>query len=144
MVMTETQVYEEVTRHLAKYHTDLIWHWDLAGVNNPSRASRALYGRLNKRGWPDLVIDEPRMMPGTTNVYYGLRLEVKRPGERIRKRNGDWASEHIAEQAAQILKHRQKGYVADFTIGTEDTLSHIHSYLGDVCNEWLHADGSVF
>lgn len=139
--MTETAVYEEVTRHLAKYHNDLIWHWDLAGVNNPSPASRGLYSRLNKRGWEDLVIDEPRTMPGTLNVYHGLRVEVKKPKERLKKRDGQWASAHIAEQAVQIDRHRAKGYVADFGCGTDEVLELVHSYLDEACPE---EEGAVF
>lgn len=134
--MTETDVYEQVTRHLAKYHPTLIWHWDLAGVNNPSRASRALYSRLNgRRGWEDLTIDEPRFMPETNFPYHGLRIEVKKPGERLKKRDGQWASAHIAEQADQIDRHRSKGYVADFGCGTDEVLELIHSYLGGECSE---------
>jgi hypothetical protein len=94
---TEVQLYERVARYLNTRYPQMLYHFDLAGVNNPSLYTRNLYGRLNKPGWPDLHIPAQRTYGDAT--FRGLFVELKREGVRLYKRNGDWSSSHIRQQA---------------------------------------------
>lgn len=123
IIGTEAQIYEQVASWMRYQHPGVAFHMDLAGVHNPSPRTRALYGRVNRRAWPDLVVAEPRA------GYGGLYLEIKKDGTRIKKRNGDWASPHIEEQAEVLHELRTAGYVADFSVGFEQTKQMISSYL---------------
>ncbi len=68
-------------------------------------------------------------MPGTMIAYTGLFLELKRDGERIKKRDGSWASPHIAEQAATLDRLHGQGYVAVFAVGFDEAVLMVESYL---------------
>lgn len=127
--MKESDLYEQLARYLSLKHPELEgrWHFDLAGVNNPSKYTRALYGRLNKRAWPDLLIAQPAYFEGTP--YHGLFIELKREGTRTLKRNGEYASEHIAEQADMLGALGVQGYIAQFAVGYDEAVSLIEGYM---------------
>lgn len=63
-------------------------------------------------------------------ILHGLFLELKKEGTRLKKRNGDWATPHIAEQAAVLEKLRSRGYCAEFAVGFEEAKRIIDEYLG--------------
>ncbi|WP_096303463.1 hypothetical protein [Jatrophihabitans sp. GAS493] len=55
---------------------------------------------------------------------------MKREGTRLKKRNGDWASEHIEEQAAVLGQLQDQGYYAVFAVGYDQAVEYIEEYLG--------------
>lgn len=61
----------------------------------------------------------------------GLFLELKKEGTRLKKKNGDWASEHIKEQAKVLEQLRDRGYCAEFAVGFDETKKIIDEYLGE-------------
>lgn len=133
----------------------MLTHWDLSGVWTSSHKARNLYGRLNhhSRGFPDLVIYKPAYQPGTERLYSGLALELKVEGTRLRKRNGSWATLHIAEQADVLERLRDNGFVALFACGFDEAIECIESYFAGqpVCADAADAapaevvdDGEVF
>lgn len=61
---------------------------------------------------------------------FGLFLELKKEGTRLKKKNGDWATEHIAEQAEVLEKLRERGYGAEFAVGFAEAKKMIDGYLG--------------
>jgi hypothetical protein len=69
------------------------------------------------------------MMPNSTNIYYGLFLEIKAPGVRLKKRDGTWANDHIAEQAAVLDALQEAGYIAQFAVGLHECIELVESYL---------------
>lgn len=129
--MTENDLYEQLAQYLTLKHPELdgLWHFDTAGLWTPSHKLRNLYGRLNRRAWPDLMIPVPVFMPGSTEVYSGLFIELKRSGTRLKKRDGSWANEHIAEQASMLDDLRARGYIAQFAVGLTEATELIESYL---------------
>lgn len=144
--MKETDLYQQIARYLGLKHPELdgLWHFDLAGVNNPSPYTRALYGRLNRRAWPDLFIAIPVLQPDSVNVYYGLFLELKREGTQLKRskdltkvlkgdlqlrKAGDWWDHHIDEQAIVLDALQGQGFIALFSVGYEATVEIIESYL---------------
>lgn len=131
VVGSEEALYEQLARYLNLKHSDVPYHFDLSGLWTPSHRLRNLYGRLNARAWPDLFIAKPVYDPiaGPEYPYCGLFVELKREGTRLKKKNGEWASEHIAEQAAVLNKLADEGYVAQFAVGFDEAVQLIESYL---------------
>ena len=60
---------------------------------------------------------------------HGLFLELKKEGTRLKKKDGEWASPHIAEQAEVLRKLRDRGYAAEFVVGFDEAKKVIDDYL---------------
>lgn len=58
----------------------------------------------------------------------GLFIELKRDGTRIKKRDGSYASDHIAEQAKLLSLLEDQGYLAVFAVGFDEARQVIDSY----------------
>ena len=71
-----------------------------------------------------MFIAEPK------NKFYGLFIELKKEGTRLKKKNGEWASDHIAEQNEMLERLVFRGYAADFAVGFEEARQIIDNYLG--------------
>lgn len=77
------------------------------------------------RGFPDLQILEPR------NGFHGLFIEIKRNGERVFKRDGTCASEHIANQKKWLDLLELRGYKTEFAIGFDECKKIIDDYFAE-------------
>lgn len=122
----EIALYEQLALYLNLKHPGLIYHFDLAGVNNSSRYTRNLYSRLNARGFPDLVLYHP----SADGQYAGLALELKVAGTVVYKKDGSLrASTHLAEQEAMLIRLRDAGYRAEFACGLIEAITIIEDYL---------------
>lgn len=106
-------------------------HFDFgSGVKLAISQARRQKALNPHRGFPDLFIAYP--------IFYqqfmvaGYFLELKRDGTRLQKRDGSWASEHIAEQAAMLERLRSAGYAADFGVGLEECIRLIEDYLAPI------------
>lgn len=123
--MTENALYEQLAQYLALQHAAVIYHFDLSGMWTPSHQARNLYGRLNRRAWPDLFVANADGL----NVYSGLFIELKRDGTRLHKQDGSWAKPHIEEQAEMLEQLRHAGYMAEFAVGFDAAKALIDAYL---------------
>lgn len=123
-LQTEEEVHLQLCKYLSMQYPDIEFNSDLSGINQ-SKTQRGKSKRLRSgRAFPDLVIYEPR------GVYHGLFIELKRPGTRIYKKDGNIvANKHIREQADKIYKLRKKGYCAAFCIGFAEAKDFITRYL---------------
>ena len=112
-----------------------------------------------RRGWPDLFVAAPRFSAKSAKtiaeikssdnwvasegrtifedeLYYdieycaGLFIELKKDGTRLHKKDGSWATDHIAEQAETLQALRDRGYQAYFAVGFEEAKKLIDDYLG--------------
>jgi hypothetical protein len=54
---------------------------------------------------------------------------IKKKGERITKRNGEYVNEHVEAQAKSLAKLKELGYAACFGIGTDQCIEIIKDYL---------------
>lgn len=126
VIQTENALYQELAQYLTLRYPRVIYHFDLSGMWTPSHAARNLYGSLNRRAWPDLFIAAAVTSPAR---YHGLFVELKREGARLKKRNGAWATSHIAEQAAMLIQLQAQGYIAQFATGLAEAIDIIDSYL---------------
>lgn len=113
----------QVRQYMRWKHPNVVFRFDMAGLN----LSEAQAGK-NKaiqfgRGWPDLFIAHP------VKPFPGLFLELKADGFKLKKKNGDWLNTHIAEQAEMIRLLRFAGFCCDFSIGYDETIGLIEEYL---------------
>lgn len=77
-----------------------------------------------RRTWPDIFIAKP------CDGYAGLFIEFKRDGTRIKKRDGSYASDHIAGQVKLLSLLEDQGYLVVFAVGFDEARWVINSYLG--------------
>lgn len=143
--MTESQLQEAVAGYLVTKYPDVMFHSDFGSGTKltPTQAARQKRQNGYRKGWPDLFIAEvveARPVfeePYWNNIcrdwdcFFGLFLELKKSGTRLKKKNGEWATEHIAEQAKVLEKLRQRGYCAEFAVGFDEAKKIIDEYLGD-------------
>jgi hypothetical protein len=122
--LSEKLVHLQVCAYLNLQHPDVYFLSDAGGMRvtiglrqEISRKSPNRYKVL------DLTILAPR------KGFAGLIIEVKKKGEKIKKRNGEYVSEHIAAQAKSIAHLNSIGYCACFGIGYDECISIIQDYL---------------
>lgn len=140
--MKESDLQVQVADYLRLQYPDVLFHSDFGSGIKLTMGQAAKQKRQNggRRAWPDMFIAEPKVetaLPpsfgfggGAKNaIYHGLFIELKKEGTRIRKKNGEWASEHIAEQAEVLLKLRDRGYKAELAVGFDAAKRIIDEYL---------------
>lgn len=76
-------------------------------------------------GAPDLMIFEPSL----NGRFVGLAIELKRTGETIKKKNGDYKNEHLKQQAEYLEYLNARGWLARFCIGRAEAIKVIDNYL---------------
>lgn len=131
--MSEVDVYKQLARYMNIQHPDVPYHFDLSGVNNPSRYSRTLYGLLNERGFPDFFLATPAPFysdDGKVEYYTGLFLEIKKEGETVYKKDGTLRkSDHLREQEQMLHKLAGRGYFTSFAVGFDQCKQLVDEYL---------------
>lgn len=140
--MTESKLQEQVADYLRLQYPDVMFHSDFgSGIKlTPGQAARQKRQNGGRRAWPDMFVAEPivdstRFVKTTQDGlmgenYLGLFLELKKEGTRLKKKDGEWATEHIAEQAKVLSDLRERGYCADFVVGFDEAKQIIDEYLG--------------
>ena len=133
--MTEAELQVAVARYISTKYPNVMFHSDYgSGIKlRPYQAKMQKMQNGGRRAWPDMFIAEPRprCIDGAWKYEWnGLFIELKKEGTRIKKRNGEWASEHIKEQAIVLYELQNRGYKADFAIGLDQAINLIDEYLG--------------
>lgn len=151
--MTELELQAQVADYLRLQYPDVLFHSDVGSGIKLTMGQAVKQKRLQggRRAWPDLFVavgrgehikrghDEPPKfgnyvcspVPGIDMyVCCGLMIELKREGTRLKKKSGEWASDHIAEQAEVLSKLRENGYAAEFACGFDEAKKIIDEYLG--------------
>ncbi len=147
-MMTEAELQEAVANYLIRQYPDVMFHSDFgSGIKlTPGQAVKQKRQNGGRRAWPDMFIAEVRGPEGVfdyrtlvsldlianfrNHIKIGLFLELKKEGTRLKKKNGEWATEHTAEQAGVLEELRQRGYCAEFAVGFEKAKEMIDEYLG--------------
>lgn len=121
----EYQICKDLAIYLRLQYPNVIFHFDLAGLN----LSRAQAGMMKAiqggRGWPDLFIAQP----GERFKYHGLFLEIKPEGTRLTKKSYEPATPHIGEQLEMIMALEERGYQAHFVCGFDEAKEVIDAYM---------------
>lgn len=142
---SEAQLQQQVADYLRLQYPDVLFHSDYGSGVKLTPKQAAIQKRQNggRRAWPDMFIAEysnyVRLVGRNDywnsqlqewDICFGLFLELKKDGTRLKKKNGDWATEHIAEQAKTLEDLRARGYCAEFAVGFEEAKKIIDEYLG--------------
>lgn len=137
---SEEHLQIQVADYLRLQYPNVIFHSDYGSGLNLTIGQAVIQKRLNggRRAWPDMQIAKPATIaigqksPAgySARIFHGLFLELKKENTRLKKKDGSWASEHIAEQAETLEKLRQAGYKAEFAVGFEEAKQIIDEYLG--------------
>lgn len=123
--MTEHELYIQIARYLRLQYPKVIYRFDLAADMKLTPGQAAKHKRLHPfRGYPDLFIAQPQ------GKKHGLFIEIKKDGTRILKKNGDYSSDHIAEQAEMLQRLEKVGYRAMFGVGFDQVKQIIDEYFG--------------
>lgn len=122
--LNEAELQVMLAQYLRLYYPEMLFHSDFgSGVKlTPGQAVRQKKQNGGKRAWPDLFIAAP------TDLFHGLFIELKRDGTRLKKKNGEWATVHIAEQAEVLGQLRERGYEAVFACGWDEVKKIIDDY----------------
>ena len=123
--ISEKDLQVMVAQYLRLRYPDTLFHSDYgSGVKlTPGQARAQSQQNGGRRAWPDLFIAEPR------GAYTGLFIELKRAGTRLRKRDGNYSTVHIAEQAEVLGQLRERGYAAEFACGFNEAQTKIDEYM---------------
>ena len=121
----ESDIQIMVADYLVIHYPDVVFHSDFGSGTKLSFYQASMQKRQNggRRAWPDMFIAKPN------NKYAGLFIELKRDGTRIKKKDGTFASEHIAEQAKILDRLKSQGYYAEFAVGFNEAKRIIDAYL---------------
>lgn len=129
--LTESQLQETLALYIRQQYPDVLFHSDFgSGARlTPYQAAKQKRQNGGLRAWPDLFIAEPKLEVAITKIRAGLFIELKRDGIRIKKKDGEWANQHIAEQAQVLEELEKRGYVAKFAVGFDEAKEIIDDYL---------------
>lgn len=128
--MTELELQAQVADYLRLRYPNVLFHSDVGSGLKLTMGQAVKQKRLQggRRAWPDIIIAERGLDMGG-NVRYALFIELKRDGVKLKKKSGEWANEHIAEQAEMLEELRDRGYMAEFACGFDDAKELIDEYL---------------
>lgn len=119
----ELELQIQIAKYFKLQYPKHIFNYDMGGVRlNKSQAGQSKAAG-HKKSWPDIQIAEPK------GGYFGLFIEVKTEGTRLKKKNGDYASDHIKSQAEVIESLRARGYAAHFAVGFDRAKEIIDAYM---------------
>lgn len=130
--MKESELQVLVADYIRVRYPDALFHSDFgSGIKlTPGQAMKQKRQNGGRRAWPDMFIAEPHLDTTILKISAGLFLELKKEGTRLKKKNGEWANDHIAEQALVLEELRKRGYVAEFAVGFDQAKELIDKYLG--------------
>lgn len=131
--MSEAELQKSVANFIKHYFPFALFHSDFgSGAKlTPRQAATQKAQNAGRRAWPDIFIAEPAPCSASKDEqkeYHGLFVELKREGVRLKKKNGDWATRHIAEQAEVLKELRKRGYKAEFAVGYGEATRIIDNY----------------
>jgi hypothetical protein len=123
--MSEKTLHIAVCDYLRMQYPKVLFNSDMAGSMKLTIGQAVQIKKLrSSRGFPDLVIYEPRKQ------FHGLFLELKKEGEVIYRRDGfTLKTHHLVEQAETIKQLNQLGYFASFAVGFDEAKHYIDLYL---------------
>lgn len=130
--MRESELQVLVADYIRVRYPDTLFHSDFgSGIKlTPGQAMKQKRQNGGRRAWPDMFIAEPQLNTNILKISGGLFLELKKEGTRLKKENGQWANDHIAEQAETLNQLKLRGYAAEFAVGFDQAKEIIDNYLG--------------
>ena len=122
--MNEKDLQINICRWLKMQYPEVIFTSESSGLRLTIGQARSLAKQRSGKGFPDLMIFEPR------GDYHGLFIELKREGEKVFRRDGQIRSDaHLQDQYSVINRLNDKGYLAGFAIGFDEARALITKYM---------------
>ena len=127
--MKESELQVMVADYLRLEYPGAMFHSDFGSGIKLTQGQAIKQKRQNggRRAWPDMFIAEPELLDNGEGSY-GLFIELKKEGTRLKKKDGSWASDHIAEQAEMLERLEFRGYRAVFAVGFDEAKQIIDNY----------------
>ena len=128
--MTEAELQTQVADYLRLHYPNVLFHSDFgSGIKlTPGQAVKQKRQNGGRRAWPDMFIAES-ILHEDGRGSFGLFIELKRNGTRLKKKDGKWASPHIEDQADMLDQLESRGYTAVFACGFDEAKRIIDTYL---------------
>lgn len=124
-VDSEEWAHRETVLMLKRDYPDVIFRTDFAaGLRLPIWIAKKHAKMQSSKAFPDLFIYSPQ------KGYHGLAIELKAPGRRIKKQNGDWADDDCRRQNNMLTRLDDLGYAAYFASGYPEAKIIIDWYFG--------------
>jgi hypothetical protein len=121
--MSEKTEHKQVCEYIKLQYPHVIFNTDASGIKLTMGQAVQMKKLRSSRAFPDIIIYEPK------KAFCGLFIEMKRTGERIYKKNGEPATEHIREQLEMIDKLNNKCYSAFMCVGYNHAVKVIDEYM---------------
>jgi hypothetical protein len=115
---------KSLCQYISLQYPSVIFASDLSGIRLPIGLATKIKDLKCGRGIPDLAIYSAR------KGFHGLMIELKATGISLFKKNGNYDSEHLIEQAEMLSRLSKEGYLAVFCIGFDEAKIIIDEYLG--------------
>ena len=126
--MNEKELHLAVCDYIKLQYPKVIFTSDLSGLKLTIGMAVQVKKMRSGNGIPDILIFKPKIDRYHQKMH-GLFIELKRDGEKLRKRDGSFKSEHIKEQFEMIDALSNLGYYADFAIGFDKAKDIIDDYM---------------
>lgn len=125
--MTESELQTQVADYIRLRYPKVLFHSDFGSGIKLTMGQAIKQKRQNggRRAWPDMIVARPMPDKG----YYGLFIELKKEGTRLRKKDGTPASDHLKEQSELLEELERWGYKAVFAVGFDEAKKIIDEYL---------------
>lgn len=119
----EYHLSKQLAQWLRLQYPDLLYRFDMAGLNLSKTQAGMNKAIQQSRGYPDLMIFR------ANKKYQGAFLELKTTTPYLKDGITLKKDEHLEEQAKKHEQLRGEGYWADFTVGFEHSRRVIEQYL---------------
>lgn len=118
---SEQSIHAQVCAYIKLFYPNVIFTSEASGLRLTIGQAKKMKALRSGSGLPDIWVMEPR------TDYHGLFIELKSEG--VLKRNGEYKTPHVREQAEVIARLKEKGYFATFAVGFEDAKNIVDNYL---------------
>jgi hypothetical protein len=123
---------KDIALYMRLQYPNVLYHFDMAGLNLSIAQAGMNKAIQCKRGWPDFFLAgvARQKVYGEIVEYLGLFIEIKAEGTKLYKKDGKtYVTEHIKEQHDTLTELNSLGYRAYFGIGFDHCKVLIDGYL---------------
>jgi hypothetical protein len=119
----EETIHQQLCAYIRAQYPTVIFTSEPSGLRLPIGQATKLKKLRSGSKLPDLWILERRAN------YGGLFIELKTNYDSLYKKNGEYKTPHVKEQAEVIERLKQKGYAATFAVGFDGARMEVDMYL---------------
>ncbi len=124
----EAILHRQVCDYLRKQYPNVLFTSEASGLRLTMGQAVQMKRLRSCNGFPDLMIFEPKRM-SNDREYFGLFLELKADGTKLRNSDGYYATPHLREQRKLLDKLSTRCYFAEFAVGFDEAKRIIDEYL---------------